>query len=160
METKSLEKNVVTILTDKLSDEFAAERFYIAAYNWCKLNGFDKASEYYKGEASTERSHQHLIMSQLTGWNANPVLPTIDASPTFSSIIDVLEQAYKMEYDLYLAYEQAMTKIDDKDYACKVFLMPFLEIQNASVIEVADMMKKVEGVTDTATIRLLEEHIF
>ena len=160
MQIKSLEKNVISILNDRLGDEFAAERFYIAAYNWCKLNGFDKAAEYYKGEASTERSHQHLIMSHLTGWNSNPVLPTVDASPTFSSIGDILERAYKMEYDLYLAYEKSMTKIDDKDYACKVFLMPFLEIQNASVIEVADMIKKTEGITDIGQLRLLEEHIF
>lgn len=157
MQIKSLEKNVISILNDRLGDEFAAERFYIAAYNWCKLNGFDKAAEYYKGEASTERSHQHLIMSQLTGWNSNPVLPTVDASPTFSSIGDILERAYKMEYDLYQAYEKSMDEVDE---GCEMFLMQFISIQNAAVIEIADMIKKIEGITDNATMRLLEEHIF
>lgn len=157
---KTLEKAVVSTLTDRLKNEFEAERFYIAAYNWCKLNSFDKAADFFKAEAASERSHQEVIMSHLTGWNVNPVLPSIEASPTFSGIADILERAYNMEYDLYAAYEQSMSDVGEKDYGCKVFLIQFLEIQNQSVIEYADMIKKVEGIDEIGELRLLEEHIF
>jgi ferritin len=151
-----IDQVAVNILTDRLADEFNAERFYMAAYNWCKLNSYDHAAAYFISEVQSERSHQLTIMQHLSGWNVNPVLPTVSDSPTFTGIPDIVKRAYEMEMSLYVKYVNDMSSLDE---GCKVFLMEFVEIQNISVMEFNDLMRKVEPLSDVE-IRMIEDKIF
>jgi hypothetical protein len=76
--------------------------------------------------------------------------------------VEVLEEAYKIEYDLYEAYEETSKKLFEIDLCVFDFLQPLRLIQNKSVAEYSDKLNLLEGVegTDKFKALLLEEKLF
>lgn len=159
-----LEPQIVSELLPRLKDEFNAYYFYRSASNWCRSVGYFKAADYFAKESADELEHAKKLENYLVDWNVIPELPTIDAPVlNFNSYVDIVEQAYQIEYSLYLAYELASNyALDNKDTSAFNFLQFYVDTQVSSVAEYSDKLNTLEGVNpmDKFNLLLLEENIF
>jgi ferritin len=160
---KKLDKKVVDLLLPRMKDEYSAFYFYRAASNWCQGVGFFQAAKFFAAESQDELEHAKKIEKYITDWNVIPELPTVNRPQIeFSGIMEVLEEAYKLEYDLYEAYEETSKKLFEIDLCAFDFLQPLRLIQNDSVSEYSDKLNLLEGVdvADKFKVLLLEEKLF
>ena len=77
--------------------------------------------------------------------------------------MEIIESAYRIEYDLYEAYEKTSMDIFNYPDVCTFdFLQEFRTIQRKSVAEYADKLNMLEGVDgkDKFKMLLLEEQLF
>lgn len=142
-----LPQEVVNLLTDRLMDEYDAMMFYRSAANWCENAGYSSIASFFQEEAKQEAEHAKGLEDYMVGWNVSPKLPRIDApSTTFSSLVDVVEQSYDIEYDLYEQYEKISLDILKKDPCTFDFLAKYRTIQTESVREYSDMLNELKAV--------------
>mgnify|MGYP003649231294 CR=1 FL=1 len=142
---KQLEKEVVDLLLPRLGDEFDAFAFYRSASNWCANAGYVFAAEYFKGESEDELNHAKGIEDYLTSWNVIPNLPNIDKPVLkFDGLVDIIEQAYEIEYKLYEAYEETAKKMFVADLCTFALTQKYLGIQLVSVAEYSDFLNQLE----------------
>jgi len=161
---KTLEPSIVAILLPRLQDEFNAYYFYRAASNWCKSVGFNLAATYFAKESEDELSHAKKIEQFLVDWNVIPALPPINTPIlNFTSLGDVINQSYSIEYSLYADYEEDSVKILKTGDICVFdFLKEFRDIQVKSVAEYSDMLNLLQGVNVDGKFEMLliEEKLF
>jgi ferritin len=164
MKPNSINQATIDALLVRLKDEFTAYYFYRSASNWCKNVGFVKASEYFAAESKDELKHAKKIEDFLVDWNVDVKLPFIESpQSSFLNLVDVIEKAYQLEYNLYLGYDftsdEVMTRKEHTTYG---FLQFFRDIQLKSVAEYSDMLNLLDGVDirDKAKLLLLDEQLF
>lgn len=158
-----LSKEVIDLLLPRLANEFEAFYLYRSASNWCKNVGFNIAAAYFAKESEDELVHAKKIEQFLVDWNINPELPKIDKPEiVFTDLVDIIEKAYKIEYDLYEAYEETSVAIFKTGDMCVFdFLQFFRDVQTKSVAEYSDMINILTGVESTKmNLLLLEENLF
>jgi ferritin len=163
MKPHSLEKGVVDLLAPRHLDELDAFYFYRAASNWCQGVGYFKAAEFFAAESQDELEHAAKIEKYLVDWNITVPLPSVPKPQVeFSGLLEVLEEAYKIEYDLYEAYEETSKKLFNMDLCTFDFLQQFRLIQTKSVAEYSDKLNLLEDVDgkDKFKLLLLEEKLF
>jgi ferritin len=163
MKPHSLDKGVVDLLAPRHLDEMDAFYFYRAASNWCQGVGYFKAAEFFAAESQDELEHAAKIEKYLVDWNITVPLPTVPKPQVdFSGLLEVLEEAYKIEYDLYEAYEETSKKLFNMDLCTFDFLQQFRLIQTKSVAEYSDKLNLLEDVDgkDKFKLLLLEEKLF
>jgi ferritin len=163
MTPNKLDKEVVDLLLPRLKDEYNAFYFYRAASNWCKGVGYFKAAEFFAKESEDELSHAKKIENYLVDWNVDPELPTVERPQiTFGGLIDVIENAYSIEYALYEDYEGTSMEVFKKDLCVFDFLQQFRMLQKQSVAEYSDKLNILEDVDakDKFNMLLLEEKLF
>lgn len=140
MTPNKLPQSTTTLLLDRLKDEFNAAYFYKAAENWCRNVGFNKAADYFHKEYLDELEHAQGIQDFLTKWNIIPQLPALPKPEVnFTSLPDIIDQAYIIEYMLYGDYNTTSKKIFDIDPSVFDFLSKYREIQTNSVAEYSDI---------------------
>lgn len=143
----TLESNVVSKLLDRLKDEYDAMYFYTSASNWCRGKGYEAAADFFKKEAENEHEHARKVEKYITDWNVTFRLPVIhQPDADYLSLVDVIEQAYEIEYALYEAYEQTSKQMFNLDLCVFDFLTPLRLGQNESVIEYSDMLNELETI--------------
>ena len=162
MKPEKLSKEVVDLLLPRLKDEFTAFYFYRSASNWCQNIGFFKAADFFAKESSSELEHAKKIESYLVDWNVTPSLPPIDRPALeFSSLNEIIEKAYRIEYDLYEEYEDTSARIFKIGDLCVFDMLQFFrQVQKDSVAEYSDMINLLTGMkTDDKyqMVRLQEE---
>lgn len=152
-----LSKEVVDLLLPRLKDEFNAFYFYRSASNWCKDKGFFKAAEFFVKESEDESEHAKGIENYIVDWNVIPTLPTIEKPILeFKSLVDIIEKAYTIEYDLYEAYEETSMDIFKTGDLCVFdFLQKYRTIQKDSVAEYSDKINLLEGCNESSKFELL-----
>lgn len=157
-----LESKVTKLILPRLQDEYDAFYHYRAVSNYCKGIGFEKAAEYFANESSDELTHAKKLENYLVDWNVTPELPEIpNPKISFKSLVDCIEQSYKIEYALYEAYEETAKKMFEVDMCTFALMQEMLSIQLKSVTEYSDMLNLLEGVEPTKTnLLLLEDKIF
>lgn len=159
-----LSREIVSLLFPRLADEFDAFFFYRSASNWCKGEGFMKAAEFFAKESEIELEHAKKIEDYLVDWNVMFKLPSIEELETkFSSLLDIIEKAYEIEYALYEAYEQTSVDIFKTGDLCVFdFLQFFRQTQKDSVAEYSDMLNMLEGTKegDKFEMLVLEKKLF
>jgi ferritin len=163
MKPYSLDKGVVDLLAPRHLDEMDAFYFYRAASNWCQGVGYFKAAAFFAAESQDELEHAAKIEKYLVDWNITVPLPTVPKPRVdFSGLLEVLEEAYKIEYDLYEAYEDTSKKLFNMDLCTFDFLQQFRLIQTKSVAEYSDKLNLLEDVDgkDKFKLLLLEEKLF
>ena len=158
MKPNSLNKNTIDALLVRLKDEFTAYYFYRSASNWCNNVGFKKAGEYFANESADELVHAKKIENFLVDWNVDVILPAINTpQSTFLNLVDVIEKAYNLEYNLYLGYEFTSDEIiSRKEHTTYGFLQFFRDIQLKSVAEYSDMLNLLEWVDIRDKFKLIE----
>ena len=163
MKPYSLDKGIVDLLAPRHLDEMDAFYFYRAASNWCQGVGYFKAAAFFAAESQDELEHAAKIEKYLVDWNITVPLPTVPKPRVdFSGLLEVLEEAYKIEYDLYEAYEDTSKKLFNMDLCTFDFLQQFRLIQTKSVAEYSDKLNLLEDVDgkDKFKLLLLEEKLF
>ena len=160
----TLTQDIVDLLLARLSDEYTAFYFYRSASNWCQGKGYTKAAEFFKNESEDESGHAKGIEDFLVDWNVTVELPNIESSNLwdFINIVDIIEQAYDLEFNLYTAYNEISTEIfTNGDLATFDFVGKYREIQRVSVAEYSDKLNMLEDVElDKMNILLLEKRLF
>tara|TARA_R110000868_G_scaffold164255_1_gene396700 strand:- start:117 stop:614 length:498 start_codon:yes stop_codon:yes gene_type:complete len=142
-----LESSIVSLLNDRLEDEYAAHYFYRQVANYCENVGFLKAAEYFKSEAADELIHAEGLQKYMTDWNIQPGLSPIEPPQKVSDLVDAIEKAYKMEYDLYESYEEISMDIFNKKDLCTFdFLQQYRNIQRLAVAEYSTFLNQLETI--------------
>ena len=142
-----LKSDIVSLLNDRLEDEYAAHYFYRQVANYCENIGFLKAAEYFKSESADELTHAEGIQKYLTDWNIQPSLCSIEPPKNVSGLVDAIEKAYTMEYDLYEAYEEISMNIFNKKDLCTFdFLQQYRTIQRLAVAEYSTFLNQLETI--------------
>ena len=163
MTPKKLEQKVVNELLPRLQNEFDAFAFYRSASNWCENQGYKFAAKFFATESASELEHAKGIEKYLTDWNVIPLLPTIDTPVLkFSSLVDVIEQAYEMEYSLYEAYEQTAKKMLTDDLCTFSLIQKYLNIQLEAVAEYSNMLNELALIdsNDKFQVYYFEKRVF
>lgn len=160
-----LNAKIVSILEERLADEYTAHYFYQDAANYLQGIGYFSAAEYFTKESNDELSHARGIQKFLVDWNVHPQLPQIDASDNnFDGLIDVIEKAYEIEFQLYQNYDKdSNTILIDMGNACVFdFLQTYRNIQTASVAEYSDFLNLAQGVDVESKFEMLmlQEQLF
>lgn len=145
----------VARLNDRLRDEYMAHYFYRMATNWCMGVGYVKAGAFFAEEAETELEHARGIQTFLVDWNINPILPSIKANITFSSLPDIINKAYSLEYGLLESYCKDSTELHTSDIKTYDFLTGYRKFQNDAVIEYSDLLSALTLVNTDNNFEIL-----
>jgi ferritin len=160
---KTLSKEIVNILMQRVADEYSAFYHYKGASNWCAGVGFKVASSFFEKESKAELEHAQILEKFLVDWNVIVDLPPI-AKPKvdYTSLVEVIEMSYDIEFKLYGEYEKDSVKILELGDVCAFdLLQPLRKVQTESVAEYSDMINMLEGVEPTKlNLLLLEEELF
>jgi len=157
-----LPQEIVSLINERIGDEYQAHYLYTCASNWCKDQGYFKAANFYFKESQNELEHAKKLQDFLTDWNCKPTIPQVKTKFDFSGLVDVINKSYEIEYDLYQKYQEASKKIFIKDLATFDFLGWFRDTQRTSVAEFADLLNGLEliDVEDKFQILYFEQTYF
>lgn len=114
--------------------EYKTHFFFNCAANWCAKNGYQDAYEYFKKESLDEINHTQMLQEYLLDNQADVVFPELDYSePTFSSLIDIIQQSLDLMVLVKDGYEIVSVKIFDEDNVSFNFLQKFIKIQRGAI---------------------------
>jgi len=131
-------------LNERIGDEYTAYYFYRNAANWCKGANYNKAGEFFENEASAELEHSKGVQDYLTQWNIIPTIPQAPTNVTFTSLVDVINKAYEMEYGLLEKYSMDQIAFAEIHPATFNFIQKYVDIQNNEVSEYSDLLNALE----------------
>jgi ferritin len=136
----SLTENIINMFNERLGDEYTAYYFYRNAANWCKNVNFKKAAGFFESEASGELEHALGIQDYLTQWNIIPTIPQAPTTQSFQSLVDIINKAYNLEYNLLLKYSENQQSLASEHPATFNFIQKYVDIQNGEVSEYSDLL--------------------
>lgn len=159
---KTLNEDVVAQLNAGIADEYAAHYFYRGAANWCQGAGYISAAAFFAKEAAAELEHAEKIQKYIVDWNATPVLPAIKFSGKFAHLIDVVNKAYTIEYNLGDKYNEMSAKMFTAHLPTFDFLTEFRTLQVESIAEYSDLLNAAQLIDVNSKLDLLhyEERYF
>ena len=147
MTPEKLSSDIANLLNQRINDEYEAHYFYRQVTNYCENVGYLKAAAYFKGEAEDELKHAEGLQKYLTDWNVQPSLAPIAIPEKVKGLVDLLEKAYQMEYNLYEAYEEISMDIFNKKDLCTFdFLQQYRTIQRLAVAEYSTFLNQLETI--------------
>ena len=145
----------VSIINDRLFDEYTAHFFYRSAANFCKGVGYNNAAAFFEKEAANELQHAEKLQKYLVDWNVTPILPSVKPNIVFSGLIDIVNKAYLLEYNLWEKYNADSLKIISTDISTFDFLQDFREGQTQSVAEYSDLLNAAQLIDPTNLLDVL-----
>lgn len=159
---KTLTPDIVDLLNSAITEEYTAHYFYRGASNWCAGVGYTKAAAFYASEAAAELEHAEKLQKYLVDWNATPVLPAVRFSGEFAHLIDTVNKAYAIEYQLGDKYMTWASQMFATHLMTFNFLQEFVDIQNASIAETSDLLNAAQLIDTSNKLDLLhyEERYF
>jgi ferritin len=137
---KTLSPDIVEALEKRLGDEYIAHFTYRNAANWCRNVNYKKAAAYFEAEAASELDHAKGLQDYLTQWNVMPTIPAVNVSCDFSSLVEIIDEAYDIEYKLLQNYSAIQHALCDAHPATFNFIQKYVDIQNDSVAEYSDLL--------------------
>lgn len=146
---------IVGKLIERIGDEYTAHYFYKNAANWCKEKAYFKASAFFETEAANELAHADLVLKYLVDWNIMPFIPPVKMVPSFENLIDIVNKAYIMEYDLYTAYNRTSAEVFPTCLATFDFLQELRVGQRQSVAEYSDLLNAAQLVNVSNNFEVL-----
>jgi ferritin len=79
-----------------------------------------------------------------------PALFPVEPPQNVTGLVDAIEKAYKMEYDLYEAYEEISMDIFKKNDLCTFdFLQQYRTTQRLAVAEYSTFLNQLETIDQT-----------
>jgi ferritin len=141
---RTLSPEVAELLEERIGDEYTAHYFYRNASNWCADKAYINAAAFFAAEAATELAHAEKIQTYLVGWNIVPIIPPVKMIPTFTTLIDIVNKSYVLEYNLLTKYNTDSSMIFSIDLNTFDFLQEFRTIQNAAVAEYSDLLNAAQ----------------
>jgi len=145
-----LPQDIANLLNERIGNEYKAHYYYREVTNYCENVGYLKAAEFFRGEAVDELTHAEGLQKYLTDWNVQPSMPPIQSPQKVSGLVDAIEKAYEMEYELYEAYEKISMEIFKKNDPCTWdFLQQYRTIQRLAVAEYSTFLNQLETIDQT-----------
>jgi ferritin len=141
---RTLSPEVAELLMERLGDEYAAHYFYRNASNWCTDKAYFNAAKFFAAEAAAELEHAELIQTYVLGWNIIPIIPPIEMMPSFATLIDIVNKAYQLEYNLLIQYNSNSSMILPIDLNTFDFLQQLRVNQNTAVAEYSDLLNAAQ----------------
>ena len=135
-----LKNETEDILNSRLVDEYTAHYFYLNAGNWCNNQGYTKAGSFFINESNQELNHSKKLQDYLVDWNLIPKIPKVETQFRFNSLVEIINESYKLEFELLQKYSNDARLLLIKDINTFTFLQQFLTIQNESVKEYSDLL--------------------
>ena len=162
LKPKMLPDEIVSMLNDRIADEYTAHYFYRNAANWCQGVAYTKAAAFFAKEAATELEHAEKLQKYLVDWNNTPTLPAVKFSGNFDSLIDLVNKAYAIEYKLGDEYQKDASDVFSKHLMTFNFLQEFVDIQRESIAEYSDLLNAAQLIDVSSKLDLLhyEERYF
>jgi ferritin len=139
----------------RIGDEYAAHYFYRNAANWCKNVNYKKAAEFFEKEAENELIHAKGLQDYLTSWNMMPKIPTAPTTRSFSGLVDLINQAYSLEYDLFIKYSEDQTALFSIHPATFNFIQTYTTGNRESVAEYSDLLNALQLINVESKLDLL-----
>jgi ferritin len=150
-----LSQETISELTDRLKDEYSAHYFYRNAANWCTDANYKKAAAFFAVEADTELVHAKGLQDYMTGFNIIPVIPATDTTKTFTSLPQIIREAYGIELDLMKKYNMTSSKLFGSDLTTFDFLQGYRDGQRESVVEYNDLINGLSLVNEDNKLDVL-----
>ena len=135
-----LKSEIVTMLNDRLVDEYIAHYYYFNAGNWCNNQGYVNAGKFFIDESNSELEHVKKLQDYLIAWNVQPEIPQVETKTEINGLVEIINRAYQLEYNLLLKYSENLKQCLVKDSNTFLFLQDYVKIQNESVIEYSDLL--------------------
>jgi ferritin len=136
----SLPEEIINMFNERLGDEYAAHYFYRNAANWCKNVNYKKAAQFFEAEAESELEHAKGLQDYLTQWNIIPQIPQAITTQNFSSLVDIVNKSYTIEYALFQKYSENQKALDSIHPATFNFIQKYVDLQNGAVGEYSDLL--------------------
>jgi ferritin len=136
----SLPEEIINMFNERLGDEYTAHYFYRNAANWCKNVNYKKAASFFEAEAESELEHAKGLQDYLTQWNIIPQIPQSPTTQNFTSLVDVVNKSYTMEYVLFEKYSENQKSLDVIHPATFNFIQKYVDFQNIAVAEYSDLL--------------------
>lgn len=152
---KELSPKIVDMLNNRLKDEYAAHFFYRNAANWCDDANYKKAAAFFTQEASNELEHAEKLQKYIVSWNVIPTLPAVKPTITFADLVDIINKAYVLEYDLFTKYNNDSVGIMSEDVTTFDFLRKLREGQYESVVEYSDLLNALQLIDSSDKYQVL-----
>jgi|688.fasta_scaffold227691_2 ferritin len=159
---KRLPKEVEEVLNERLGDEYTAYYFYRNAANWCKNANYKKATAFFEAEYEAELGHSKGIQDYLTQWNLIPHIPTVPTFLNFTSLVDIINKAYEIEYNLLQKYSSDQVEFSQIHPPTFNFIQKYVDIQNGEVEEYSDLLNALclIDVNNKLDVLIFEERYF
>jgi ferritin len=139
-----ISEKIFSIINERIGDEYKAYFFYRNAANWCKGVNYNKAADFFEKEAENELLHSKGLQDYITQWNLFPVIPPAPTTMSFIGLVDVINKAYEMEYELLEKYSASQKELLDIHPATFNFIQKYVDIQNEEVSEYSDLLNALE----------------
>jgi ferritin len=152
---KELVATSAKIINDRLADEYTAHFFYRIASNWCKGVGYNNAADFFAKESAAELEHAEKLQKYLVDWNMTPIMPSVKPTINFASLIDIVNKAYLLEYDLFNKYNSDSLTVLKSDITTFDFLQKFRKLQFDSITEFSDLMNAAQLIDPTNLLDIL-----
>jgi len=136
----ALDSETISILTDRIKDEYAAHYYYRAAANWCRNKNYKKAALYFESEANSELEHAKGLQEYMDDFNVMPQIPETETEHDFENLVEIINGSYQMELNLMKAYNQSSSQLFTSDLTTFDFLKEYRETQKQAVIEYSDLL--------------------
>jgi ferritin len=140
MTPKGLPAEVEAMLNTRLGDEYTAYYFYRNAANWCSNVNYKKAAAFFEKEAAGELGHAQGLQDYLIQWNHIPAIPQVPTQVNFVSLVDIINQAYDIEYALLGKYSEDQKKVFSIDPGTFNFIQKYVDYQVDEVKEYSDLL--------------------
>jgi ferritin len=150
-----LPAEIVTELNTRIGDEYAAHYFYRSAANWCHNANYKKAAVFFDAEAASELDHAKGLQEYLTQWNHIPEIPAATTNVAFPNLVEIINNAYTMEYGLFEKYSAAQIVFDKVHAASFNFIQGYVNIQNEAVAEYSDLLNALTLIDPTNKFEVL-----
>jgi len=138
----------ISSLLARLTNEYEAHLFYRNASNWCNVNGFVDASNYFASEASSELEHATAIQKYLTDWNISFVLPNASVDFSVTDIRELFTEALAIEMALYKAYNTDAISAMHIDSSLYSLNLHFVGVQKDAVAEYLNYNDELKLISD------------
>lgn len=141
---KRLDVKSLNIINSRLVDEYTAHFFYREATNWCDNMGYVSAARYFEKEANDEMIHAQGLQTFATDHNVMPKLPIIKQIESFTSLVDIFNKQYEIEFDLGKEYQANMSEAkEDGNMYLFNLLQKYVQIQDESIVETSTRLNKL-----------------
>lgn len=150
-----LPTEIQTILTERLGDEYTAYFFYRNAANWCKNANYAKAAAFFEAELAGELEHAKGIQDYITQWNLIPQIPQTPTFVDFTSLVDIINKAYTLEYDLLQKYSNDVKNVLSIHPGTFNFLQGYVDIQLGEVAEYSDYLNALTLINTESKFEIL-----
>ena len=159
---KTLPADVVKVINERIGDEYTAHYFYRNAANWCNDKNYKKAAAFFEADAMAELEHAKGLQDYVTQWNELPTIPPAPTTIKFESLVDIINLAYEMEYGLFEKYSEFQIDLFEQHPATFNFIQGYVNTQNESVAEYADLINALElvDINNRLDILYLENQYF